>query len=88
MTSESEPTVGARLRAEREARRMTLMEVEERCPALSKSTVSRIELVPDGHELPPSAALYAKFLGFELVRECRYDLRPLPRRRRRDGASK
>jgi hypothetical protein len=62
------------------------MEVEEGCPDLSKSTVSRIELIPEGGELPPSAAMYAEFLGFELVRECRYDLRPLPRRRR--GASR
>lgn len=85
--SEYEQTVGSRLRAARSARALTLIEVEELCPELSKSTVSRIELTPEGQELPPSAAMYAKFLGFELVRECFYDLVPLPppqpRKRRR-----
>lgn len=80
MTLEREQAVGARLRAAREARQMTLVEAEAACGELSKSSISLIELTPNGAELLPCADAYARWLGFELVRRYGYELRRLPER--------
>lgn len=66
---------------------MTLIEAEAACGELSKSSMSLVELTPQGAELLPCADAYARWLGYELVRRYDYDLRRLPERESKARAS-
>lgn len=69
--------VGAALRDVRVGRQLTQEQVAK-LAGISNTTVSEIE--HEQEQLPPAAAQYARALGFELIRNVSYELRPLRRR--------